>query len=650
LTRSRTWLLLLTIVGAASPAWAPQSDAALIQASDITNGGAFRISASADGSFSAGGMAIRYVNGERHFLLYQNHAAGTITHVASATSASVFTVQAGAGARLAVGEWVNINRAAAAPGSLPEQGQITNLSGDTLTISPAFGAVPKGGDQVWYWADVVYELVDPTAPSCGGGAYDTDYRKAPRACLYAIWTNLYGDGHHSVRTSWNVSGVPDNPQGILPAGLYWNQAQGALYFAWLQQYASSNVAASLGFATLDSVSGTVGISTAHGPWRPTYTDRDGITQRGAKACEFFSMNPGDGSMLCTSWGVGQIDSSTSWGPDVRWGLAFPRTSTPAGFHAADLSLNHTGANYYCMIQGTCNNTNYVTSNGTLVGSLRSARHPVGWAQIFEDFSKDNTDYQNARIDPGTNGGVSSWDGSDSVTGIVRISAGGKSAVILSGSLSSSVSTDPTNCKNAHDWYENGGIGSITTSAHRGTFRNGEAVTASGGFSAVVTHWNSPAANVLALTGTTGTVSVGATVTGSSSGATGTVSSFTTHGKCTHLCTPAINVAGGVSNSINPYLWFDKPSDIDAVNVGSKTDWTVDPYLIVDLANTFGLHVAPITASGSARQVGGLVFDSTTNDLFVFAPEADDTIGGILFPLIWKLHVGSTTPKPPRQTR
>ena len=454
LTRSHPWLVL-TIVGAlvagcqptprvvpptpppvlvpppvpadprtpVPPSRVPPSDAALIQASDLTNGGAFRIPASgADGSFSVGGMAIRYVNGERHFLLYQNHAAGTITQVAAASSASVFTVQTGAAARLAVGEWVNINRAAAAPGSLPEQGQITAIVGDTLTISPAFGATPRAGDQVWYWSDVVYELVDPTAASCHTGAYNADYTVAPRACLYAIWTNLYGDGHHSVRMSWSGSGVPDNPNGILPAGLYWNQAQGALYFAWLQQYASSNVAASLGFATLDSVSGTVGTSTPHGPWRPTYTDGDGITQRGAKACEFFSVNPGDGSMLCTSWGVGQIDASTSWGPDVRWGLTFPRASTPSGFRAADLSLNHTGANYYCMIQGDCQrSTNYVTANGSLVGHLRSARHPVGWAQIFEDFSQDNTGYVNARIDPATNGGVSSWDGSDSVTGVVRIS-------------------------------------------------------------------------------------------------------------------------------------------------------------------------------------------------------------------------------------
>jgi hypothetical protein len=76
-----------------------------------------------------------------------------------------------------------------------------------------------------------------------------------------------------------------------------------------------------------------------------------------------------------------------------------------------------------------------------------------------------------------------------------------------------------------------------------------------------------------------------------------------------------------------------------VGVGSKTDWTVDAYLIVNLANTLGIHVAPISSSGSARAVRGLVFDSATNDLFVVAPDADDTIAGILFPLIWKVHVG-----------
>ncbi len=623
----------------------PVTTSSLLQQSDLSAPGVFRTcnSCAADPEFSYGGLAIRYVGGERHFLLYNSVPGGTVTQVASAASASVVTLQSGDGARLATGEWMNINRAAATAGSLPEQGQITNIAGDTITVSPAFGATPQAGDQIYYAHDYVIELVDPLAPSCNTGNYTTDYTTSPRACLYAIWPNIYGDGHHSMRTSWSVSGVPDNASGILANGIYVDTTHtpNRLYMGWGQLYAASNQAASLMFATLDSVTAGVGSSTAYGPWRPVYTDGDGVTQRGAKAMKFFSINPGDGTFLGTSWAVGQIDATSSWGPDVRWGITPPDTTTTAGFGAPDLSLNHTGANYYCMIQGTCQpSTNYVTQTGNVVGTLRAARHPAAFAYLFEDFSQDNTNYSNNRSSATGNAGISSWDGSDSVEGIIRITVGGKTAVIMTGGIAGQLSTDTTNCNNDHSYYENGGIGSIATSSHSGTFTNGETITATGGFSAIVTAWNSPTANVLGLTSVVGTVAASATVTGGTSGATAVVSTFTTHGKCSHLCTPSNNVAGGVSNNINPYLWFDNPADIDAVNAGSKTDYTVDPYLVLNMgASPFNFHTAPITNNGGARTIRGVIFDPVANDLFVIAPNADDTIGGILFPLFWKLHVG-----------
>jgi hypothetical protein len=94
---------------------------------------------------------------ECHKLL--QHGLGTAivgtlnTTVASASSASVFTLQAGQGANVTVGEWVLVKRAASA---VPEPRQVVAKSTDTITVSPALGATPVAADTVK--AGVTYKL------------------------------------------------------------------------------------------------------------------------------------------------------------------------------------------------------------------------------------------------------------------------------------------------------------------------------------------------------------------------------------------------------------------------------------------------------------------------------------------------------------
>jgi len=68
------------------------------------------------------------------------------TTVASGSSATVFTVQAGQGTNFPVGKVIAIRRAA--NGSIVEPRRVTVQATDTLTVSPALGGTPASGDTV----------------------------------------------------------------------------------------------------------------------------------------------------------------------------------------------------------------------------------------------------------------------------------------------------------------------------------------------------------------------------------------------------------------------------------------------------------------------------------------------------------------------
>lgn len=97
-------------------------------------------------------------------------AATTSTTVASGSSSTVFTVQAGLGASFVIGKMIAIRRAANS--SIVEPRLVTNISTDTLTVAPALGGTPASGDTVK--AGVTYSFANNLPNSLTIAKYLTD--------------------------------------------------------------------------------------------------------------------------------------------------------------------------------------------------------------------------------------------------------------------------------------------------------------------------------------------------------------------------------------------------------------------------------------------------------------------------------------------
>ena len=103
--------------------------------------------------------------------------------------------------------------------------------------------------------------------------------------------------------------------------------------------------------------------------------------------------------------------------------------------------------------------------------------------------------------------------------------------------------------------------------------------------------------------------------------------------CTHGVASPIMVTGPVCTDAYPFAMIYDPADLTAVRTGTKTDYTVDPVQTINLQSTYGIQTSWITHVGSARFVGDSYFDPTTRKLYVCAPEADDSIPGVFYPLV-----------------
>jgi hypothetical protein len=80
------------------------------------------------------------------------------------------------------------------------------------------------------------------------------------------------------------------------------------------------------------------------------------------------------------------------------------------------------------------------------------------------------------------------------------------------------------------------------------------------------------------------------------------------------------------------LFYD-PAALDAVHAGRKTDYTVEPVEMVNAESMFGLRTAPLDIVGPTKSLGGSYFDSARRRLYVAAAQCDDSIPGLLNPLV-----------------
>ncbi len=430
-----------------------------LTASDVSFVGYIRMpNTVADTSFAYGGMTGRVVGGKLHFFVYGSITGGFGTTIASGSSTTVFTLGSGQGAGYANGDKVAIVRAAAQP-ALSEYVTISNVSTDTLTVTPALGGTPASGDHITRNSSLVYEIIDPAASTCGTGAYTTSVATAPRACNYAAW----GDIYHGRMMTWddsatNIYGMNWPGTNWIPTTLTWNETTGMLYSCATESYVISHEYSCLG-ATLDNV-GTL-TSTAYGPWKMTAEDGDGFVAHGNPANGWWAAGP-SGELLLE----GAFYQQNGWpaGPNLHSVTScttctngWPTTSTPGGPGSTVLTYDTRWLHYYNMNTGHASG-NYWNEDASLHGTFRG--YPSAYKPIL--FEPPPLGEGNPRIDgdPDTNP-YWGWAEVDGVGGCLWVPGSNKSgmfcAVSRAGSFSSSTSctTDPT-MSGSHHWYVSNG--------------------------------------------------------------------------------------------------------------------------------------------------------------------------------------------------
>ena len=104
-------------------------------------------------------------------------------------------------------------------------------------------------------------------------------------------------------------------------------------------------------------------------------------------------------------------------------------------------------------------------------------------------------------------------------------------------------------------------------------------------------------------------------------------------KCSHGVPSPVGITGPVSTDAWPFMLIYDPADLEAVRAGKRTDYTIDPAQSINALSKFGVTTSGIGTIGSARTIAGQYFDAASRKLYIAAPEADGTIGGIVFPLV-----------------
>lgn len=571
----------ISLRGTGTPA---NPSSSVLSQSDITYVSAIRMPTSGvDTTFAYGGLAGRQVSGETHLFVYGRSNSGcTNTGIASGTSTTVFTVDSGRGADFSVSEVVNVWRGT----NTPEERTITNISTDTITVTPALGGTPTAGDAMFEDdCSGVYELVDPAATSCGSQSYNTAYTSAPRACLYKAWGNVY----HGHRASWYDDGTQQTIAGVLPQGLYWEPNTSTLHWCYEQQYVEGSYYP-CGFSTLDNVS--TGASTGYGPFKFLATDGDSRSLKGSQVAGYLQAKP-DGSALVEGLWY-QIEGWPA-GPNLKAATScsscssgWPTTSTPSGYgHTVTYSTRY--LYYYDMNEGNASG-NYWNADGTLHGTIRDFYTTLSsGAYVFEP------NYESPRIDddPSVNGNKYAFTELDSNGGCYWFSGTFKSGVICVGGRVGGPSGNSSDCTTgAHHYYE------TCAPEAPGCTPNQDPIN---------------------------------------------------HINCSHGCSPAIVTTGPQANHFYAGMAIFDPADADAVAAGTKTDYTVQPSTYINLNDTYGIHTAGEdgTLNGGSSNIKMGYFDSTRNYLFLVSTLADDSNPGVNTTLLYVFHIDDSAPPAPR---
>lgn len=578
---------------------------------------------------SIGGMTGRTVAGRDRIIAYGLRSwykmVGAVSAASSSSSFSFTVSSASGGGAPAIGQRISI--APVAGLVQPQSTVIQNVSGSgpyTVTVSPALSAPPTVGDYVWHDDNPIIEVEIPTS------GFTSDYATTVQATLIGAWPDPY----LGKKVSWRegaVHQVSGDPGFRFPAGLYFNEATGMLFWTSFDPYGGAGGVDQqdweLGASVLGApsvIGGTDGAVASYGPWRTTCLDGDGNTWYGTWRFGFLARKP-NGSFLggCI---VHSGALAVAYGPSLFGGV-FPTTATPGGPSAANLPMNDRYANYYFPGQGS---GNYYNPDGSLVGTIRQFQHtkPAGYSIIFEP------NYFPVRngINPAFNNGIATWNGvTDACSGALWLTGPNTNSVLFAAALTTGPATDPTNPTGPHVWYQSSGQYTIDVSSVSG-FQPFEAVLGltSGATVSAESIVSAGAGGFAAKIAGACTVGqdfiVGETVQGQTSLATATVLHTNRHSVCYHGFAGSAGITGDVFLRAFPAIVILDGNRLEQNKAGSAIDYTTSASDIIDLEATFGLQSAPLQNVGSGKQVWGFYYNPSTRRLYLTAPQADLTLG------------------------
>jgi hypothetical protein len=515
--------------------------------------------------------------------------------------------------------------------------QITNISTNTITVSPALSGTPtstayfvREGDWVWRSDHSVIEVdisgLTPTLALNGS---------TPRATRVARWPDPHRGKRGSSRSGrWALG--DGRPNNMSPAGMYWNEDQDLLH---LFDYISYNVtgendwgwhAAALGAPSV--LGGADGTVTVYGQWRTTHEDRLGDTWYGPDRLAWVTKHPGTGLPIgggVTRSGV----HSTIWGPTLWGGEAWPGTSTPGGFAAADLAFNRRYLEYYYPVLGgpiDVEDGFHINQNGSFTDAVTTFQmNKAGYTQIFEpDF-----DTPRMNVDPAQNSGRPSWTSSDAATGAIWIDGPSKDCVIFSAILTIADEESSASEDAAHVFYRNEHQYSIHTSGFTpgagGACQNGETYTGLTSLSVLDSSTSYSAALNKVQGGHAAQVvqnwQIGETIRGGTSLCTGTVTVAHRHHECSHGFFRTVT-GDFVTNATAAFIIMD-PARLETNKTGATVDYTTMAEHIIDV-EAEGAVVSE--SPGSTYQaITGFFCDPNTRYLYTVGTNAD-TVGGVGF--------------------
>jgi hypothetical protein len=459
----------------------------------------------------------------------------------------------------------------------------------------------------------VYEL-DVT-----GLTPNTTIASAPRATLYANWEDAFNATN---KTSFDEpSGDPvdiESGPGSLFAGLYYNEDTDLLYAGFHYNY-TSNLLYSLAAASLDNPTGPV--VTRYGPWRFIAEDQDAQPKAGTRA-HWFMSHPTTGKMLATG-AQKSGTQSVPWGPALYGDNDWPTTATPDGAGSAQIDQTSEYLDYRSPTE--------VGSPYDLFGnlnpgkSIKQFRFTSGFTYIHEIYDLTGT-----YTKPSLNSGIATWVETSSAYPAVWFEGTHKRGVVFVGTVFAAQGTSEADCTTAsHTYYRNVTGGWVElSSVTGGGFVNGETLvggtsktdaTAYGDYNAPLQLWTS---------NPTDDFTVGETITGGTSGATGVVDQFVRFDDCNHGC-PCVSCATGNSTNLStPVAIIMDPDDLNAVKANTATDY------LTQATSMFSLEASPcsITTStqenqGTAKAIVPGYFDTSTNRLYLMSRAADCTRTG-----------------------